>query len=105
MKTAIDSAGRIVIPKKLRDLLGLSGGEVLEIRECNGVLELEPDSFQARYNLGVTYGSQGLVDVAVAFYQEALEVAPDHPEAVLIDFALGAADQGDVEQGVRIFRV
>ena len=42
MNTTIDSSGRIVVPKKLRERLGLSGGEALEIRERDGVLELEP---------------------------------------------------------------
>jgi AbrB family looped-hinge helix DNA binding protein len=41
MKTTIDSAGRLVVPKPLRDALGLRGGEQLDIavRE-NGRLEL-----------------------------------------------------------------
>ena len=42
MKTTIDKAGRVVVPKKLRDSLGLSGGEALEIRETDGRIELEP---------------------------------------------------------------
>jgi len=42
MQTTIDSAGRIVIPKSLRDRLGLSAGEPLEIRECDGRIEIEP---------------------------------------------------------------
>ena len=42
MKSAIDSAGRIVIPKPLRDRLGLVGGRAVEIRERDGRLEIEP---------------------------------------------------------------
>ena len=42
MKSAIDSAGRIVIPKPLRDRLGLERGRVVEIREHEGKLEIEP---------------------------------------------------------------
>ncbi len=42
MRTAIDRAGRVIVPKKLRERLGLTGGEVLEIRERDGLLELEP---------------------------------------------------------------
>lgn len=38
----MDSAGRVVIPKALRDRLGLAAGEVLELRECDGRIELEP---------------------------------------------------------------
>jgi AbrB family looped-hinge helix DNA binding protein len=41
MKTTIDSAGRVVIPKAIRRRLGLSGGETLQIREHDGVVELE----------------------------------------------------------------
>jgi AbrB family looped-hinge helix DNA binding protein len=42
MKTAIDSAGRIVIPKAIRTRLGLEAGKAVEIRERDGVLEIEP---------------------------------------------------------------
>jgi AbrB family looped-hinge helix DNA binding protein len=42
MKTAIDSAGRVVIPKPLRDALGLTAGQTLEIVERDGRLEMEP---------------------------------------------------------------
>ena len=42
MKTTIDKAGRVVVPKELRDRLGLHGGEPLEIREADGRLELVP---------------------------------------------------------------
>lgn len=42
MRTAIDSAGRIVVPKPLRDALGLTAGQALEIAENNGHLEIVP---------------------------------------------------------------
>lgn len=42
MKTTMDAAGRVVIPKSLRERLGLNGGEVLELREREGRIELEP---------------------------------------------------------------
>ncbi|HKI86801.1 MAG TPA: AbrB/MazE/SpoVT family DNA-binding domain-containing protein [Thermoanaerobaculia bacterium] len=42
MKITIDSAGRVVIPKPLRDRLGLVPGEALEVREHEGRLEIEP---------------------------------------------------------------
>jgi AbrB family looped-hinge helix DNA binding protein len=41
MQTTIDSAGRIVVPKALRDEMGLTGGERLEIRAHDGTLEVE----------------------------------------------------------------
>ena len=42
MRTAIDSAGRIVVPKALRDALGLTAGQPLEIAERDGHLEIVP---------------------------------------------------------------
>jgi AbrB family looped-hinge helix DNA binding protein len=42
MKTTIDKAGRLVVPKALRDELGLEAGTRLEIRSREGRLELEP---------------------------------------------------------------
>jgi AbrB family looped-hinge helix DNA binding protein len=41
METTIDSAGRIVVPKAIRDALGLSSGQKLEIRAGDGRLEIE----------------------------------------------------------------
>lgn len=41
MKTSIDSAGRIVIPKALREALDLKPGQPLEIRAGDGRLEIE----------------------------------------------------------------
>ncbi len=40
MRTTIDSAGRVVIPKDLRMRLGLSGGDSVEILERDGHLEI-----------------------------------------------------------------
>jgi AbrB family looped-hinge helix DNA binding protein len=42
MQTTIDRAGRIVVPKPLRDALSLSGGETLELSVRDGRLEAEP---------------------------------------------------------------
>lgn len=42
MQTTIDTAGRIVIPKGIRDRLGLVPGEAIELRERDGFLEIEP---------------------------------------------------------------
>lgn len=42
MRAAIDVAGRIVIPKSLRDELGLRPGLALEIRASDGALIIEP---------------------------------------------------------------
>jgi AbrB family looped-hinge helix DNA binding protein len=42
MRTTIDRAGRLVIPKALRDALGLESGTPLEINARDGRLEIEP---------------------------------------------------------------
>ncbi|HWZ70959.1 MAG TPA: AbrB/MazE/SpoVT family DNA-binding domain-containing protein [Casimicrobiaceae bacterium] len=41
MKATIDAAGRIVVPKVLRQALGLKPGQALEIRAGDGRLEIE----------------------------------------------------------------
>ena len=42
MRSTIDGAGRVVIPKELRDKLELAAGASLEIRERDGLIEIEP---------------------------------------------------------------
>jgi AbrB family looped-hinge helix DNA binding protein len=42
MRTTIDSAGRIVVPKSLRDALGLTSGQPLDILSRDGRLEIVP---------------------------------------------------------------
>ena len=42
MKTTIDPAGRLVIPRELRREAGLKPGTELEIRWRQGVIEIEP---------------------------------------------------------------
>jgi AbrB family looped-hinge helix DNA binding protein len=41
MKTTLDSAGRIVVPKALREALGLKPGQTLDVRAGDGRLEVE----------------------------------------------------------------
>ena len=42
MMTTIDKAGRVVLPKPLRDELGLTGGTEIEIVLVDGRIEIEP---------------------------------------------------------------
>lgn len=42
MRTTIDRLGRLVIPKSIRDELGLTGGGEVDLTLRNGRVELEP---------------------------------------------------------------
>lgn len=42
MRTTIDAAGRVVIPKQLRQAASLEAGQELEITERDGRIEIEP---------------------------------------------------------------
>ncbi len=41
MRTTIDGAGRIVVPKPLRDELGVQPGQVLELQVRDGQLQVD----------------------------------------------------------------
>ncbi len=41
-QVAVDGFGRIVLPKKLREHLGLESGTLLEIEEARGEIHLKP---------------------------------------------------------------
>jgi len=42
MKSTLDRFGRVVVPKKMRDRLGLRAGAAIEIEETDGHLLLRP---------------------------------------------------------------
>jgi AbrB family looped-hinge helix DNA binding protein len=59
MKTTIDGAGRLVVPKEIRSRLGLTPGQALEISERDGRIEIEPPSV----NISLVDQGHGLVAV------------------------------------------
>jgi AbrB family looped-hinge helix DNA binding protein len=48
MKTTIDRAGRLVVPKKIREEAGVSPGSELTIRVTDGRIEIEPAPLEVR---------------------------------------------------------
>lgn len=48
MQTTIDSAGRMVIPKAVREAAGLRPGDPLDVRYRDGRIEIEPLAEQVR---------------------------------------------------------
>ncbi|HEX3947420.1 MAG TPA: AbrB/MazE/SpoVT family DNA-binding domain-containing protein [Acidimicrobiales bacterium] len=48
METTIDSVGRIVVPKALRDALGLTPGSIVDISRYGAGLQLVPAGRVAR---------------------------------------------------------
>ncbi|MPV38684.1 AbrB/MazE/SpoVT family DNA-binding domain-containing protein [Georgenia subflava] len=41
MRTTIDAAGRIVVPKALRDAMGLTAGRVIDVVFTDGRIEID----------------------------------------------------------------
>ena len=48
MKTTIDAAGRVVVPKALRQAIGLRPGSEVEMRLSDGRIEMEPAPLEVR---------------------------------------------------------
>lgn len=48
MRTTIDKAGRVVIPKKIRDAAGLQPGMTLDVQCRDGRIEIEPHAAPIR---------------------------------------------------------
>jgi AbrB family looped-hinge helix DNA binding protein len=77
MRTTIDAAGRILVPKALRDELGFVAGQELELRAANGVLEVEvaatPMRLESRHgNLAATPDHE-MPELSPELVREALE--------------------------------
>jgi len=77
MKTTIDSAGRIVVPKSLRQALNLKPGQSLEIRAGDGRLEIEvaatPMTLQKRGKNVVAIPAVELPELTAEEVRETLE--------------------------------
>lgn len=58
MRTTIDSAGRIVIPKSIRDELGLTGGQAIdiELRDARIEVSVPPAAMHLEERDGVVVG-------------------------------------------------
>ena len=75
MRTTIDGAGRVVVPKAIREHLRLLGGGELEITERGGAIEMVPVP----------------ADVEVVHSAEGPFAVPTEPLPVLTDAELLAA--------------
>jgi AbrB family looped-hinge helix DNA binding protein len=77
MKTTIDSAGRIVVPKSLRQALNLTPGQILEVRAADGRLEIEisatPLTLQKRGKDVVAVPESALPTLTAAVVRDTLE--------------------------------
>lgn len=57
MQTTIDGTGRLVIPKRIRDLLGLRGGEPLEVEVQDGAIRVS----RRPRNVVLVEGDEGIL--------------------------------------------
>lgn len=77
MKTTIDTAGRIVVPKAIRDELALYGGQELEIAARDGRLEIEvpptPMRLEERHGVKVAVPDRVLPPLTQELVRETLE--------------------------------
>jgi AbrB family looped-hinge helix DNA binding protein len=48
MRTTIDGAGRVVVPKALRQAVGLQAGSEIDMRAADGLIEMEPAPLDVR---------------------------------------------------------
>jgi AbrB family looped-hinge helix DNA binding protein len=77
MRATIDAAGRIVVPKLLRDALGLRPGQPLDLQVRDGRLEIELASVDMRLETGphgpVAVAAEALPTLSADLVRETLE--------------------------------
>ncbi len=77
MKTTIDQAGRIVVPKPLRDLIGLKAGQEVEVSAVDGRLEIAvsptPMQLEDRAGIAVAVPGVDLPELTQEMVRETLE--------------------------------
>lgn len=78
MKTTIDNAGRIVVPKELRNALNLLGGDEVEIELDGEGLTLTPAPREAK----VRWGTDGIPSVELGIPRHGPEKVREELERV-----------------------
>jgi AbrB family looped-hinge helix DNA binding protein len=77
MITTIDSAGRIVVPQRLRDELGFGAGQRLELSAVDGRLEIEhpttPMRLEKRKGRTVAVADREMPELTSELVRETLE--------------------------------
>jgi AbrB family looped-hinge helix DNA binding protein len=77
MRVAIDGVGRIVIPKPMREELGIDGPTELELNASDGRLELTvpdiPAHIEIRDGFAVIVPDQPMAPLTAAMTREAIE--------------------------------
>lgn len=100
MKTTIDSAGRVVIPKALRVEAGLEPGREVEVRVRGGVVEIEPAALEVRLEpAGPFVVATPLGAIATLTEAEVEETRGARSQEGLVAAAVGGPAAVEVEQG------
>ena len=64
--TTVDSKGRIVLPKEIRERLGITPGTEVEVHEEKGKAVVEPEDGEFECELEMVYGENTVVVAAAS---------------------------------------